>query len=163
MNTQLSKHVAKHLREFHFGKNWPGPDLKSNIEDITWQEATIAVYGLNTIAMLVYHLNYYISEFTKVLEGGPLEASDSVSFQHPPIESAADWNTLVTRVFREAETFASLIEELPDEKFWENIPEEKYGDYYRNIAGITEHCYYHLGQIVLLKKIIRQKANGVLD
>ncbi len=159
MSSQLAYHVAKHLREFHFGKNWPGPDLKSNIDDVTWQEATTQVYGLNTIAMLVYHLNYYITALTKVLQGGPLEASDKVSFDHPPIGSAEDWQELLDRVFREAETFATLIEEMPDEKFWKNIPKEQYGDYYRNIAGITEHCYYHLGQIVLLKKIIRQQRN----
>jgi len=32
--------------------------------------------------------------------------------------------------------------------------EEKYGNYYRNFHGIIEHCHYHLGQIVLIKKML---------
>lgn len=34
--------------------------------------------------------------------------------------------------------------------------DEKYGSYIRNIEGVIEHSYYHLGQIVLLKKMIVQ-------
>ncbi|HAI83731.1 MAG TPA: DUF1572 domain-containing protein, partial [Chitinophagaceae bacterium] len=29
------------------------------------------------------------------------------------------------------------------------------GTYYRNILGLIEHTHYHLGQIALIKKIIR--------
>ena len=32
---------------------------------------------------------------------------------------------------------------------------EKYGTYYENIQGVIEHLHYHLGQIVVVKKIIR--------
>ena len=32
--------------------------------------------------------------------------------------------------------------------------DEKYGTYSRNINGILEHSYYHLGQIVLIKKLV---------
>lgn len=32
--------------------------------------------------------------------------------------------------------------------------EEKYGSYYRNIDAMIEHSYYHLGQIVLINKIL---------
>jgi len=30
----------------------------------------------------------------------------------------------------------------------------KYGNYFRNIVGVIEHIHYHLGQIVLIKKIL---------
>jgi len=36
----------------------------------------------------------------------------------------------------------------------ETFVDEKYGNYLRNIEGIIEHGYYHLGQISLLKKMI---------
>ncbi len=34
--------------------------------------------------------------------------------------------------------------------------EKKYGSYLRNIEGVIEHSYYHLGQISLIKKMINQ-------
>ncbi len=48
------------------------------------------------------------------------------------------------------------IEQLPESKLWETFSDEKYGNYYRNIHGIIEHSHYHLGQIVLIKKILLQ-------
>lgn len=33
--------------------------------------------------------------------------------------------------------------------------EEKYGSYFRNIDAMIAHSYYHLGQIVLLDKTIK--------
>jgi hypothetical protein len=43
---------------------------------------------------------------------------------------------------------------MNDNKLTESFVEEKYGTYYRNIDAMIEHSYYHLGQIVLLKKIL---------
>jgi hypothetical protein len=34
--------------------------------------------------------------------------------------------------------------------------DEKYGSYLRNIEGVIEHSYYHLGQISLIRKMIIQ-------
>jgi hypothetical protein len=45
---------------------------------------------------------------------------------------------------------------LPESKLAETFSDEKYGNYYRNIHGIIEHTHYHLGQIVLIKKILSQ-------
>jgi hypothetical protein len=49
-----------------------------------------------------------------------------------------------------------MIEQLPETKLWEDFWGEKYGNFYRNFHGIIEHGHYHLGQIVLIKKIIQQ-------
>lgn len=152
----LTEQIAKHFREIHFGGNWTWSNLKDNLADITWQQATTQVYSFNTIATLVYHINYYISGVIKVFEGEPLDIKDKYSFDHPPIHSQEDWKKLVDKTFTEAEKFACLIEQLPESKLWENISEEKYGNYYRNIHGIIEHTHYHLGQIVLIKKILLQ-------
>jgi hypothetical protein len=55
-----------------------------------------------------------------------------------------------------AALFADKVEQLDTEIFDQPFFDEKYGSYLRNIEGIIEHCYYHLGQIVLIKKIISQ-------
>jgi len=43
---------------------------------------------------------------------------------------------------------------MPDKKLNEIFVNEKYGTYLRNIEAVIEHSYYHLGQIVLIKKLI---------
>ncbi len=151
----ITQQIAKHLRDVHFGGNWTTSNLKDNLTGVTWQQATTQVYDFNTIATLVYHVNYYVSAVLKVLQGEPLQASDKLSFDHPPIQSQQDWDELLNRIWAEAETFATLIEALPDSLLLQNFTDEKYGNYYRNLTGIIEHMHYHLGQIVLVKKIIQ--------
>jgi hypothetical protein len=104
----------------------------------------------------VFHTGYYITAVTKVLEGGPLDAKDKFSFDHPPIHSEKEWQDLLAETFANAERFALLIEQLPEEKLSETFVDEKYGSFYRNLHGIIEHLHYHLGQIVLIKKILQQ-------
>lgn len=152
----LTKQIAKHFRDLHFGGNWTWSNLKDNLADVTWEQATTQVYSFNTIAVLVYHTNYYVEAVIKVLEGGPLDSNDKYSFNVPPIHSQEDWQQLLDKTWTDAEKFAGLIEQLPEKKLWENIADEKYGNYYRNIHGIIEHTHYHLGQIALLKKMVQQ-------
>ncbi len=56
----------------------------------------------------------------------------------------------------DAESFAIQIETLDEAKLFEDFADPKYGNYYRNLHGIIEHTHYHLGQISLIKKIIRE-------
>ncbi len=53
------------------------------------------------------------------------------------------------------------MEQLPEHKLWEDFTDKKYGNYYRNFHGIIEHSHYHLGQIVLIKKILLQQDENL--
>lgn len=153
MNTPLL--LAKHFREIHTGGNWTTTNLKDTLADVTWEEAKKSVFELNSIAVLTYHTTYYVKVLLKVLGGGPLDAKDEYSFQLPALESQEEWEQLVANALITAEKAAVLIEQLPEERLVEPFTDEKYGNYYRNIAGIIEHMHYHLGQISLLKKLVR--------
>ena len=155
---KLTAQIAKHLRDVHFGGNWTSVNLKNTLSNVSWEQATTKVFELNTIARLVYHANYYVGAIIKVLEGGPLDAKDQYSFNLPPIQAQEDWEALLDKTWSEAERLATLIEQLPDDKLAETFADEKYGTYYRNFHGLIEHTHYHLGQMVLIKKMLTQKA-----
>jgi hypothetical protein len=152
-----AQQIAKHLREVHFGGNWTAVNLKDTLKDVDYQQATAKIYNLNTIAALTFHMNYYVSAVLKVLKGELLTASDKLSFNVDEISSEEQWQNLVKKVMDEAEVFASEIEKLEDAKLSETLADPKYGNYFRNLDGIVEHTHYHLGQIVLIKKILSQK------
>jgi hypothetical protein len=155
----LTSQIAKQFRDVYFGGNWTVSSLNEHLTGTSWQQATTRVYSFNTIATLVFHMNYYVNAVMEVLWGKPLNASDKFSFDHPPILSQEDWEKLLSKTWRDAESFAILIEQLPESKLWEDFSENKYGSYYRNIIGIIEHIHYHLGQIVLIKKILQSDLN----
>ena len=152
----LTKQIAKHFREVHFGGNWTWVNLKDSLADVTWEQATAKVYDFNTIAALVYHVNYFAVAALDVLQGKPLTAHDKYSFDVPTIQSQEEWENLVSKTLKDAESMATLIELLPESKLWENFVDVKYGNYYRNLHGIIEHTHYHLGQIVIIKKVLLQ-------
>lgn len=153
MNT-VSLEIAKQLRAVYFGGNWTWSNFKEHLQDVTWQQAIKKIYSLNTIVALVYHSGYYVTSVTKVLEGGPLDSKDKYSFDHPVIDSDVSWKSLLEKTYHDVERLAILIEQLPEEKLFETFVQEKYGNYHRNLHGVIEHSHYHLGQIVLIKKII---------
>ena len=150
LNTQM----AQHLRDVHFGGNWTSSNLKDNLADVSWQQATIRVGSLNSIAALVYHMNYFVNVVLKVMQGKPLDAHDKYSFDLPPIQSQEDWDRLLDKAWADADELARLIEQMPESKLWDDFADAKYGNYYRNLQGIIEHCHYHLGQVVVVKKMI---------
>lgn len=148
--------LAKHFRDVFFGKNWTAVNLKDTLADVTLQEATTQVHGLNTIALLVFHIHYYVNPVLKVLQGGPLVASDKFSFDLQPLASEAEWRDMVDKVMADAELFAQAVEAFPEERLFDDFSESKYGTFYRNIFGIVEHTHYHLGQISLIKKMVKE-------
>ena len=56
-----------------------------------------------------------------------------------------------------AAMFAQAVMEMSDVQLASNFVDEKYGSYARNIEGVIEHAYYHLGQIAIIKKMLESK------
>jgi hypothetical protein len=150
---KITGHIAKQIRDLHFGGNWTWSSFREHLTGLTWQQATTEIHSFNSIATLVFHTNYYLNAVSCGLEGKSVDAKHQLSFVHPAIESQDDWESLLTTIFSDAENFAKQIEEMPEKKLWENVS-EKHGNYYRNIQGVIEHNHYHLGQIVQIKKLL---------
>jgi hypothetical protein len=154
----INAQIARQLQDVYFGGNWTDVNLKDSLEGIDWEEATTKVQDFNTIAALVYHMNFYVRVAIQVLHGEVPDSRDTDSFAHPPIASHANWQEFLDRTWSEVNKLAGLVEQMPEQKLWETFMREKYGNYYRNLTGIVEHVHYHLGQVVLIKKIIWQNT-----
>ena len=59
--------LARHFREVHFGGNWTESSLKEVLFDVTNSEAITKVDSFNSIAALVYHMNYFVEAILHVL------------------------------------------------------------------------------------------------
>lgn len=147
--------LSKRIREVLSNGKWiANTNFKDQILSLSWKQAIQKVDDLNSIAMLTFHINYYMAGILNVLNGGELEIRDKYSFELPEIKSEKDWEIMVSEFMKNAEEFADKIEQLDESILDKPFDEEKYGSYLRNIEGFIEHCYYHLGQISLLKKMV---------
>jgi len=152
---ERTKQIAGRFREVILDGLWiANTNYRDQLSDLTWKQAASKMGSLNTVAALTFHINYYIDGMLNVFEGGTLDIKDKYSFVFPPVENPEDWEDLQSRLFSNAEKFANLVEQMPDEKLDEVFVDEKYGTYQRNIEGMIEHSYYHLGQISLIRKML---------
>ncbi len=154
-----SQTISARLQEVLLDGTWiANTNFKAQITSIDWQQATQQVHHLNTIAALTFHINYYLSGLLNAFKTGRLEISDKYSFNLSPIKSQLDWDTLVADFLNNAQRFVDVIKHMDDAKFDQPFIDEKYGTVLRNIEGVIEHSYYHLGQVVLVKKLTQVKS-----
>ena len=152
-----SQFIAKRLSEVYLDGHWvANTNYKEQLSSLHWQQATQQVGQLNTIALLTYHVYYYLRGLLQVLNGGALEIKDKYSFDMPPVTNDKEWLSLTTEFFSNAEKFVAAVAILPDEKMDEHFVDPKYGTGYRNLEAVVEHSYYHLGQISLIKKLLTE-------
>lgn len=147
--------IANRFREIILNGTWvANTNYKDQLADLDWKIATSQLHDLNTIAVLAQHIHYYINGIKNVFLGGTLDIKDKYSFDFAPIQSQNEWEAFLSRFWNDSEEFASLIEKMDDEKLEEVFVQAQYGTYLRNIDAMIEHSYYHLGQIVLIKKML---------
>ncbi|WP_298902712.1 DUF1572 domain-containing protein [uncultured Psychroserpens sp.] len=152
----LSTVLAKHFRAIHFGGNWTTSNLRDQLANVSYKDATTEISDCNTILALTFHVSYYVTGVLDVFNNKPLEIRDKFSYDHPKITSESEWQNMLERVWTNAEALAKHIEILTEDQLWQNFTDPKYGSYYSNITGIIEHTHYHLGQIAILKKLIKK-------
>jgi len=152
---ESAEHLAKRFREVFLDGKWvANTNLQDQLRDVSLALAMAETNGLNTIAKLAFHLNYYLDGVLNVFEGGELEIRDKFSFDLPELKTETDWEELKADLFANAEKFSDHVSHLSDEQLASVFVDEKYGSYRRNVEGMIEHGYYHLGQVVLLKKLL---------
>jgi uncharacterized damage-inducible protein DinB len=109
---------------------------------------------LHSIAALAQHVHYYIAGILNVFNGGNLDIKDIYSFDFPPIHTIEQWHTFLAVFWTDAASFTQKLEEMDENTLNSIFVKKEYGTYYFNINTLIEHSYYHLGQIVLIKKLI---------
>lgn len=153
---ELTKILVIRLNEILLDGKWvTGTNIKNEIIDLDWKKATMKIDSLNSIADITFHIDYYIAGVLNFFENGKLEIKDKYSFDSKPINSQKDWKDLIDKFCDDSEKFVKVVRNMTDKELEKTFADEKYGTILRNINVIIEHSYYHLGQIILIKKLMK--------
>lgn len=159
MNT--SNTLAQRLEEVLLSGKWIAhTNVQEQLMQTDFSEATQQCGRSNTIGQLAFHLLYYLEGLQRVIDGGPLDIKDRESFNMPAMLSSSDWDALRKRFLQAASQFVQSVEKMDDERLYSDFVEARYGTWQRNLEGVIEHSYYHLGQMVMLRKLIT-KGTGI--
>lgn len=154
---QLTHLLAQHLKNVYEGNNWTDVNISDTIKDINWQQAQQKTAGSsNTIASLLHHLYYWNEILMQRMKGETPVIPQANGFDVPPLNNEEDWNALKEKTHQSFMQLSEAIKSFPEEKLPDNYAPTIPSTYYRNFQGIVEHAHYHLGQIVILKKLIAE-------
>ena len=154
---RITDAIASHIRECFDGENWTSVNIVDTIKDLNWQQAQQRTAGSqNTIASLLHHLYYWNGIMRQRISGINPSVPDANGFDVNELRNENDWNELKEKARQSFIHLADAIKNLPEERLFETSPTGK-SSYYKNFQGIVEHAHYHLGQIVIIKKLINNK------
>ena len=156
MNNQECLRIRDQLQYGFAGPAWHGPSIKKVLADLEASQMLNATSNSHNIAELIEHMTAWRNYAIKKLEGDEsYEVSDEENF--PPVKenTLVCWQSILGRLKASQTRLVELLESISDDKLLETVPGRKY-DFYILLHGIVQHDLYHLGQIILLKKLSKE-------
>ena len=150
-----NRELAKRFSDVILNNSWVANNsYKNQLTDLPLEVVLFKYQSLHNIAALAQHVHYYIAGILNVFNGENLDIKDIYSFDFPPINTIEQWHTFLAIFWTDAASFTQKLEEMDENTLNSIFVKKEYGTYHFNINTLIEHSYYHLGQIVLLKKLI---------
>ncbi len=146
--------IATHINDVYNGENWTDVNIANTLSDVTWQQAQQqTAASKNTIASLLHHLYYWNGVMMERAKGNNPSVPGSNGFDAGELKNEDDWNDLKEKAHQSFVQLADAVKNFPAEKLFETSPTGR-SSYYKNFQGMVEHAHYHLGQMVILKKLL---------
>jgi hypothetical protein len=157
MQQRLSNYVER-IELMLTGDPWYGSSAAVILDDVTAREATIILENSShNIAELVRHINSW-SDYTlqKIKGNSTFEIDININEDWPIVKATTtvQWDKLKENLFLSHHSITHLLLLLDDDFLDQQVVGRNF-HYDFLINGMCEHFIYHLGQISLLKKMIR--------
>jgi uncharacterized damage-inducible protein DinB len=152
--------IAEHIKQVYEGDNWTSISIAETVNDVSWQQAQQhTAASPNTIASILHHLYYWNGILMQRLEGNNPSIPEANGFDAGELNDETDWNELKEITHQSFIQLADAVKNFPEEKLKVTYAEGK-SSFYKNMQGVVEHAHYHLGQIVIIKKLLQANNNN---
>ncbi|HRH58174.1 MAG TPA: DinB family protein [Chitinophagales bacterium] len=136
------------------GNNWTGINTLQVLQDINSEKATKRVNSSHlNIAELTAHLTCWNNVMIKRLDAENYQPKRDEDFPAINDLSEDEWNTMKEDFIQSFKLLTDILDTKEDTILYAPMFEGATSAY-RNLHGQISHLHYHLGQIVLLKKIL---------
>ena len=158
---KITSLIAQHITDVYEGGNWTEVSVADVLKEVTLQEAVMLTEASpNTLASLLHHLTFWNRLMIKRMGGIVVFVDEKNGYDLPALQTEDDWKKLQTDSYLSAHQLAAAIAGFDESKLFEPlVPNGSSG--YKNFEGTVEHIHYHVGQMVILKKLIKNKADKV--
>jgi uncharacterized damage-inducible protein DinB len=149
-----TKRVLKLFSDLYDGNSWIDVTIAGTLKNVNYRQAyTKVASNLNSIWEIVNHLVSWRETVLKRMNGVTIDEPQNNFFE--PVKNNSDeaWQATLYRFDESQKTWQQFLAGFDDHNLEKYYSQSKY-TYYDLMHGILQHDAYHLGQIVLLKKMV---------
>ncbi len=149
-----SERISKMFADLYAGNPWIEVTITDTLKHITADMAyKKPAAGINSIWEIVNHLISWRTTILKRLQGAIIPSPPNNYFEPVKDKSQEAWEATLERLNKSQTEWEELLPKLSEEKYDEFYPNYGYS-VCEFVNGIIQHDAYHLGQIVLIKKLL---------
>jgi|SRR4030095_983483 len=148
------KYIKKLSGDHFNGTPWLDVTILGTLKGITAEQAAEKFGGLNSIWQIVNHMRLWREALLARLMDNPVKQPDDNFISELTNTSAKAWAETIKDFERSQENIISFLESSKDNMLEKVSPASGYS-YFELAMSIMLHDTYHLGQIVLLTKLIK--------
>ncbi len=156
-----TKRIADQLKRAYEGQAWHGPSLLEALSGVTATQASAQpIPNAHSIWQLVLHIAGWMDAVRERIANGPVALPADGDWPDIVDTSEAGWHVTLALLAQKQQALLDALAHLTDEQLKRRLGTEHeplsasgYSAYY-NLHGVIQHNLYHVGQIVLLKKLL---------
>lgn len=149
-----SKRISNLYQSIYNGNPWLEVNLTKTLENVNAEQAYRKINpNLNTIWEIVNHLIQWRRNILNRVQGEIITTPDHNYFVPVLDPSEAAWEQSLQNLAKSQKAWNVFFEDF-DDAHLEKIYTSNGRTFYEHIHGIIQHDVYHLGQIVILKKLV---------
>jgi uncharacterized damage-inducible protein DinB len=152
--------IEQQLNAAFNGGAWHGPSVFEAIDGVTAAEAAARpVDGAHTIHELVAHIGGWTDVIRRRVDGEAAE--EPAEGDWPEIHALDDegWRAAVDQLRSRYDKLVSTLQTVDVSRLDRPVYEGA-SSVYATLHGAIQHAIYHAGQIAILKKAARERANS---
>ena len=151
-----TERISGLIKALYNGHPWLDVNMMDNLSKLTWLQAGRKVHPrLNTIWEIVDHLVSWRLNVLQRVQGEVIKTPADNYFAPVTERTEGDWTATLDRFQVSQDAWIQFLEQAGDETL-EGVYPVNHMTYYEQIHGIIQHDAYHLGQIVLLAKLLEE-------
>jgi len=149
-----TKRIAKLFEDLYNGRPWVDVTIMDTLKNISAeQSAKKIIPERNSIWQIINHMIAWRENVLLRVQGNEMITPNNNYFTQLEIISETEWQKALERLVNSQEQWIHFLENF-DESQFDKIYASNKMTYYEHIHGILQHDAYHLGQIVLLSKLV---------
>jgi uncharacterized damage-inducible protein DinB len=146
----------KKLLSDHFdGSPWMDVNIIDTLKNIPASQAAKKINNLNSIWQIVNHMIAWRETNLERLKGEIIPSPENNFIEDIKDTSEEAWQVTLKKMDRSQHNLLSFLSSAKDSML-EKVYITNGHTYYEHLQGILQHDAYHLGQIVLLKKLLEK-------